>query len=299
MAALIYAVFAVLMLLANPALLYLAARIVRVSGITWWRAYGTMLLLYVLGAVTILAGELASRAPLGVAIGIGLAGLVFAILLVRERLRTSFWRAAGCYLLLAAAAVGVALGVRAGVVEAVYVPTGSMSPAILPGDRILIDKITLRFRPPRRGEVVVFRGPAATMGLDESTAQRYFRDTDVAIKRVAAVEGDRVDMKDGGVYVNDLRLADSLRGFYRTQYARFTPAYPLVVPPGKIFLLGDDPQKSLDGRMWGLTDVQSVIGLAGVVYASREVQETDSRPLGPLSTSPGRLRWGRVGTVVH
>ncbi|MCY2925674.1 MAG: signal peptidase I [Planctomycetota bacterium] len=301
MAALIYAVVAVLSFVVQPALLYLAARIVRVSGITLGRAFVASLFLTVLGAVVFLAQLLTSEAPAAVwvALAIGLAGLLFAIFLVRERLRTTFWRAAGCYGLTAVASVLLALGVRAVAVEAFCVSGGSMAPAVLAGDRVLIDKITLHLRPPRRGEVVVFRGPAAT--ADDPAVQKHFPGTAVAIKRVAAVEGDRVDMINNGFYVNGVKVAIPLSRATWREYSPFMPAYPLVVPPGKVFLLGDNSPRSLDGRVWGLTDLKSLIGLAGVIYASRALPDPDSSSLPPSSPAPppGPIRWSRIGSIIH
>lgn len=131
------------------------------------------------------------------------------------------------------------LAMRAVVVEAFVVPSGSMRPTIVEGDHVLGAKFGYRFRDPRRGEVVVFRPPEAARVLGRASATRY-------VKRVIAVEGDEVEIRDGVVRVNGNVLQEP--------YVAEAPDYTFPcqrVPPGHVFVLGDNRNESLDSHRWG------------------------------------------------
>ena len=88
--------------------------------------------------------------------------------------------------------VGIISGLRQFVFEAFVVPTASMCPTILPGDRVLVNKLIWNHSLPRRGELVVFRNPGSG--------------ANVFIKRVVAVAGDTIAVRNGVVWVNDQPL---------------------------------------------------------------------------------------------
>lgn len=164
-------------------------------------------------------------------------------------------------------AVLLALFVRAFFVQAFKIPTGSMRPTLVEGDRILVDKITYGIpmpftshrlpciRPPRRGDVVVFRS------LDDP--QRDF------IKRLVAVGGDTVEIRDSRLWVNGRPPAEPavFRGityYNRGEYGQ--AGKPITVPPGHYFFLGDNSASSRDSRYWGFLPEAHVIGRAFVIY---------------------------------
>jgi signal peptidase I len=150
--------------------------------------------------------------------------------------------------------VGIALGLRAVVVEAFVVPSGSMRPTIVEGDHLLGTKFHYWFWAPRRGDVVVFRPPAEAQRLAGTVAPRY-------VKRVIAVEGDEVEIRRGQVRVNGEPLAEP--------YVAEPPAYVvrrMVVPPGHVFVLGDNRNESLDSHRWGFLSEESLIAHVFVRY---------------------------------
>lgn len=113
---------------------------------------------------------------------------------------------------------------------------------------------------PQRGEVVVFDSP---------------RDGTRLIKRVVAVAGDRVNLTDGHLQINDVPLAREGRsaerfGAHLAQLNLGNGGGPniagLTVPPGKLLMLGDHRGNSLDGRYFGLVDASAVYGKAVAVY---------------------------------
>jgi len=146
-------------------------------------------------------------------------------------------------------------GLRVAVVEAYHVPTGSMRPTILEGDRILGTKFTYWFRAPRPGDVVVFSTPDAVRKLEEPGAAPRL------VKRVVAVEGDRVEVTGGQLLVNGEAVDEP--------YLAEGPLYrmaPAVVPPHHVFVLGDNRNNSLDGHVWGFLDRDALLARAWVRY---------------------------------
>lgn len=139
--------------------------------------------------------------------------------------------------------LALALIFRAGVAEARQIPTTSMVPTILPGDRVLTDKLFYRFGEIERGDIVVFKPPFPS-------AEDY-------IKRVIALPGEVVAVRDGRVWIDGQPLEEP--------YIAEPPAYefgPLKVPEGKLLVLGDNRNHSFDGHEWGLLDQDAVKGRA-------------------------------------
>ena len=88
-------------------------------------------------------------------------------------------------------------GLRATVVDARVVPTGSMLPTIQLQDRLVVDKISYRFSEVKRGDVVVFHPPSS---VDQSGTDW--------VKRVIGLPGDKVEIRDGKVFINDKELTE-------------------------------------------------------------------------------------------
>ena len=164
-------------------------------------------------------------------------------------------------------AVLLALVVRTFFVQAFKIPTGSMRPTLIEGDRILVDKITYGIKipltrlrlpdihPPRRGDVVVFRA------VDDP--RRDF------IKRLVGLPGDTVEIRDMRLWVNGRPLTEP--GIFREMvyYNRGTfgqEGQPIKVPAGHYFFLGDNSASSRDSRYWGFLPESHVIGRAFVIY---------------------------------
>lgn len=155
-----------------------------------------------------------------------------------------FWQDWGKDLLIAAA---LAMVLRAFVIEAKVVPSGSMLPTIQLGDKLVVEKISYRFHPPERGDIITFRPP--------------FPSSSDLIKRVIGLPGETVEVRDGKVFINGQPLDEP--------YVQEPPAYeygPVTIPEGKILVLGDNRNYSYDGHEWGLLDLEAVKGRAFVRY---------------------------------
>ncbi len=199
-------------------------------------------------------------------------------------------------------AILIALAVRSSVVQAFWVPSGSMEPTIQIGDHIFVNKLayTIRFpltdialteiESPKRGEVVVFVRP------DQP-------ETDL-IKRVIAVGGDTVEIRKRKLYINGEEAEDPHAHFAeRAPHHQRNNRRPLTVPPGKFFVMGDNRDRSLDSRFWGFADITDVKGRATFVYWSRDSQKCWNRVkndgLANLFSRVCLPRWKRFGLHIH
>ncbi len=139
------------------------------------------------------------------------------------------------------------------VVQAFFIPSGSMEPTLAIGDRILVSKFTYRFSPIHRGDVFVFHYPL-NPGKD-------------FVKRVVALGGETVELRDGVVLINTTPISE----FYPTALAggdrACTSNYgPQKVPTGQLFVLGDNRCNSEDSRFFGFVPEENVVGKALLVY---------------------------------
>jgi signal peptidase I len=187
-------------------------------------------------------------------------------------------------------AVLLAFIIRAFLVQAFTIPSGSMMDTLLIGDYILVDKLSYgpeipftdihlpALRTPARGDVIVFKYPA-----DES---RDF------IKRIVAVGGDTIQVRDNRAYVNG-RLLDEpyVRhgSFPAVASGHCTYLYgcePLIVPPNAYFVMGDNRDNSQDSRYWGFVRREKIRGKAFLIYWSWNGERH-------------WLRWRRLGSLLH
>jgi signal peptidase I len=138
--------------------------------------------------------------------------------------------------------IGLVVLVRAFLIGWYPVTSGSMSPTVRPGDRVLVDKLTPRFVDPGRGDLVTFHSPV---------------NGDLLVKRVVAVAGDRVGMDDAVLVVNGHRVKEPY-----VDYSRIDGTYfgRVTVPPDHLFVLGDNRFGSIDSRVYGPIATDAVTG---------------------------------------
>ncbi|MBU3805067.1 MAG: signal peptidase I [Candidatus Cellulosilyticum pullistercoris] len=129
------------------------------------------------------------------------------------------------------------------------VPTESMMPAINPGDHLIVSRLPYYYRDPVRGEIVVFK----------------YND-DFLIKRIIAVPGDQIDIKDNKVYINGELLDETayLTKSVKTYlYAGSKVDFPYTIPDDYYFVMGDNRLNSKDSRVFGAIPRSSIIAKAG------------------------------------
>lgn len=148
-------------------------------------------------------------------------------------------------------AILLAVLIKTFVVQAFKIPSASMEATLMPGDRVVVNKLSYRMHEVNRGDVVVFsRPPRAPSGPD---------DPKQLIKRVIGLPGDTVSAREGQVYVNGKKLVEPY-------LAEGTPTYdmdnPLTVPEGQLWVMGDNRTNSGDSRVFGPIDKTSIVGRA-------------------------------------
>jgi signal peptidase I len=178
-----------------------------------------------------------------------------------------------------AAALVIAFVVQLVLVKTYRIPSGSMEPTLDIGQRVLVNRIGMRFGDPSVGDIVVFHPPAgadsqppicgvATEGLGSSRACSTAvpkRSDQTFIKRVVGVGGDRIEIQDGHVIRNGRREPDAFTNACGSgQGCTFRGT--ITVPNGSFFLMGDNRGQSDDSRFWGPVPKKWVIGSAIATY---------------------------------
>jgi signal peptidase I len=184
-----------------------------------------------------------------------------------------------------AGSVLVALVIKTFVVQAFYIPTGSMEPTLLGerrtdgtrgiGDRVIVDKISYRLHDVSRGDVVVFANPdkAATDHISGG-AGTTAAPVDDLIKRVIALPGETVVIKDTHVYVNGRLLPEpylpagtvTTNGPGGATWSHAcTPTDVCTVPAGTVWVMGDNRTNSQDSRWIGPIAQDTIVGRATTV----------------------------------
>jgi signal peptidase I len=223
-------------------------------------------------------------------------------------------------------ALAIFLVLRAFLVEAYRIPSGSMIPTLLVGDWLFVNKAIFgahvpfshaslpAYREPRRNDVVVFVSP-----YQSDEAARGNDPTPTLVKRLVGTPGDTLHMRNAVLYVNGIaqrqgfgtspttnpEVANAVDPLFDWQKkaglkaSRFGPAPaqpthdnwgPFVVPHGKLFMMGDSRYNSKDSRYWGFVPRENVRGKPLFVYYSYNADDSD-RPL-PMLTD---IRWSRIG----
>lgn len=179
-------------------------------------------------------------------------------------------------------AVALALLIRTFVMAPFRIPSGSMHPTLLEGDRILVNKFLYHVRAPRRGDIVVFYYPkeyrSFAQRIEGALDGRHswkdrltspFRTGRPFIKRLVAVGGDTVEIRDGRLLVNGQPLNDPamFRDNHYYNQGPFGQAHQaMTVPEGSYFVLGDNSGSSHDSRWWGFVPKPLVIGDAEIIF---------------------------------
>ncbi len=218
-------------------------------------------------------------------------------------------------------AVFLALLIRAFVVQAYKIPSGSMENTLLVGDHILVNKFVyglkvpftdsrfLIFNLPKRGDIIVFSYPenknipectSVIRNISSRFANAFSRrnpaylfkdDCRDFIKRVIGVGGDKIEIRNKKVYVNDIPLDEPYavhkgNGIENPGRDNFGP---FIVPRRSLFVMGDNRDNSYDSRFWGVVDMDEIKGKAFIIYWSWNNE----------GSFFNKVRWSRMGKLLH
>ncbi len=200
------------------------------------------------------------------------------------------------------------------VVQAFQIPTGSMEPTLLVGDFLLVNKLVYtspkfsleRAVLPRKDidhdDIVVFKWPKEL--------------TKDFVKRVIALEGEKVEIKDKQVYVNDSPVEEPFKVHGDSQIYTKNDFYqyddlirdnygPIIVPKGYCFVLGDNRDNSMDSRYWGYLPMSFIKGKPWVIYFSYKAERDAWQKTGfrdrmkKLVSFIPKARWGRFLKIIR
>jgi signal peptidase I len=176
--------------------------------------------------------------------------------------------------LIVAGALILALAIQAFVVKPYRIPSESMEPTLVVGQRVLVNRVGYRFSEPDKGDIVVFHPPAGadanTCGVPHPGDQPCPRPTSERsnvnfIKRVVAVPGDTLSIRQGHAVVNGkLQKEGFIHACQGTEECTFPKA--IKIPPDHFFMMGDNRGESDDSRFWGPVPKRWIIGQAFGTY---------------------------------
>lgn len=229
-------------------------------------------------------------------------------------LKKSLWREYGEALFIA---LVLALVIRAFLVQAFSIPSGSMQPTLLVGDYLLVNKFSYGIRNPLTNKVLIgvgqpLRGDVVVFIFPQDPSKDY-------IKRVIGLPGERVQVIDKKVYING-KLTETPQAVNTDPVVIPAPTRPLesardnfgpvTVPQNSFFVMGDNRDFSFDSRFWGFVPLDALRGKALIIYFSWAGEPGRSLLSGFIGGLKGllvhfswdsnsfQLRWDRLGKVI-
>lgn len=162
------------------------------------------------------------------------------------------------------------------IIQAYKIPSGTMTPTLLPGDHILVDKFIYKNHEPQRGDLIIFPFPE-----DPTTT---------FVKRLIGLEGDKIEIRDKQLYINDEKYTEHY--IVHIDSIIMPPEKgprdnfgPVVVPDGNYFVMGDNRDNSYDSRFFKFVDKKTVEGKVKSIYWSWDKETL-------------KFRWNRIGKSV-
>ncbi|WP_022668509.1 signal peptidase I [Desulfospira joergensenii] len=187
-------------------------------------------------------------------------------------------------------AVVIAMFIRTFIVQAFKIPSGSMLETLQIGDQILVNKFIygvkipftggktlIPVKDPERGDIVVFLYP-------EDPSKDF-------IKRVMAVGGDTIEIRDKEVFINDKKVEAEPYAIHKDnriipgKFSTRDNLHRIKIPDNKLFVMGDNRDNSHDSRFWGFVDLSEVKGEAFMIYWSWNKENWG-------------IRWRRIGNLL-
>lgn len=163
--------------------------------------------------------------------------------------------------------------IKANLVQAYKIPSGGMIPTLFIGDHLLANKFIYKTTDPKRGDIIIFPYP-------EYPSKDF-------VKRLIAVEGDVIELRDKRLYLNGKEQVEPYIINSDNEIGKDTRDNygPVTVPPGKLFFMGDNRDRSYDSRFYGFVSKNSIKGKTLSLYWS---WDRDNH----------KVRWDRIGMLI-
>jgi signal peptidase I len=185
-------------------------------------------------------------------------------------------------------AILLAMLIRSFVIQAFHIPSGSMIPTFLEGDRVLVSKFSYGIRNPFNNEIIIQTG-APTRG--DVVIFKFPENTEVDfVKRVIGLPGETIEIKDGKIFIDGFFVFDPHGHYNKDYYTHSRDFGPYKIPENEYFMMGDNRDYSNDSRVWGSVDISLLRGKAWILYWSWD-------PRNGLSFWK-RLRFDRLGMKI-
>jgi signal peptidase I len=156
-------------------------------------------------------------------------------------------------------------------IQPFWIPSESMMPTLEVNDRVMVNKLSLRFSEPERGDVVVFRDPAEP-DVEESIPEAVVRSVleaigvrtrgaDDLIKRVIGLPGETVEIEGNRVHIDGVPLSEP----YLAEGTNMPDFGPVTVSEDQVFVMGDNREFSFDSRRFGPIPIEEIVGRAFLI----------------------------------
>ncbi len=151
--------------------------------------------------------------------------------------------------------IAIALIIRWQVIEPRWIPSGSMLPTLQIQDKILVEKITPKIT--SKSNLSKLKNKIIVFNVPENLIEAGYESDIALIKRVIGIPGDKIEVKDGNLYLNDIAQNNNISD-KKINYS----TGPFVVPENSLWVMGDNRNNSMDSHIWGFLPYEKVIGKA-------------------------------------
>ncbi|MFC2154939.1 signal peptidase I [Acidobacteriota bacterium] len=326
--------FVSFLFLFRPLLFLLGSKIFRIEQITYKKCLVVSLLTYALGIFIAIAAYIVSTLFPGLYSHLVIfnrydilslfGSFVVTIWVIKKKIKTTYSQSIGISAIFFVAVLTVVFLINFFLIQSYVIPTSSMKPTLLIGDRIIVNKFIYYFKEPAKGDVIAFKHP--------------LKPSQIYTKRVIALAGERIRIYKKQVFINGQPFnepyvnltengsstTDEIHNFPPGDANKWAHTFPIeyrksvidtdkgkafIVPEGHCFCLGENRDFSYDCRSWGPLPVDHIIGKAWGIYWSRESTTEDYFNFGLwpkikkiFLSVPNfflKTRWNRIGRSIQ
>ncbi len=151
--------------------------------------------------------------------------------------------------------ISIALIIRWQVIEPRWIPSGSMLPTLQIQDKILVEKVTPKIT--SKSNLSILKNKIVVFNVPEQLINAGYEADTALIKRVIGIPGDKVEVRDGNLYLNDI----AQKNYVFDKNINYSIG-PFIVPEASLWVMGDNRNNSMDSHIWGFLPYEKVIGKA-------------------------------------